>query len=328
MARPFPFLISSLLTLGLAALPAKASEVVLYSSNNVEAINTVVTEFNKKHPDIKVSVVRAGSGTLMQRIKAEAANPRADIFWSGGFSTIGVFRDLFQPYESPEAKAVAPAFRGPDNLWLGTNVHVMVMMVNQRALKGDATPKTWSDLADPKWKGRVVIADPERSSASYATLWGIHDSLGKEVLTKIAGNSVVVGTTSGVYEGVAKGEFAVGLTMEYAAQEYVAGGQKEIQIIYPSEGTFLSPEGMVIVKGAKNAEQAKKLYDMLASKPMQETLVKTFFRRPIREDIEVSKVAGMQPISGIKAKPIDDARATADQPKFIAMWKEIVANRK
>ena len=85
MARRFSLLLSSLLTVGLAALPAQASEVVLYSSNHVDAINTVVTEFNKKHPDIKVSVVRAGSGALMQRIKAEAANPRADIFWSGGF---------------------------------------------------------------------------------------------------------------------------------------------------------------------------------------------------------------------------------------------------
>jgi iron(III) transport system substrate-binding protein len=45
-----------------------------------------------------------------------------------------------------------------------------------------------------------------------------------------------------VFEGVAKGEFAVGTTMEYAAQEYVAGGNKDIEIVYPSEGTYIAPK--------------------------------------------------------------------------------------
>jgi iron(III) transport system substrate-binding protein len=303
---------------------AHAGEVVLYSSNSVEAINMMVDEFNKKYPAIKVSPVRGSTGAMMQRIKAEAANPRADIFWSGGFSTIGLYREYFTPYHSPEAGAVAANFRGPDDLWLGTNAHVMVLMVNKKALKGDAMPRTWAELADAKWKDRLVIGDPEKSSASYATLYGISDKLGPAPLKGIARNGVVVNTASAVYEGVAKGEFAVGMTMEYAAQEYVAGGNKDIEVVYPTEGTYIAPEGMALVKGGPNAAEAKKFYDFLASKQAQEMLVKRFFRRPIREDVDTTAV-GLPRATTFKVQAIDDVKLSAAQPAFIASWKELVA---
>jgi iron(III) transport system substrate-binding protein len=70
------------------------------------------------------------------------------------------------------------------------------------------------------------------------------------------------------------------------------------------------------------------LFDFLASRPAQEILVSKFFRRPIRQDIDTTKVAGLPPISAIKVQPIDDARAIAAQPAFLAMWKELMANPK
>ena len=328
MQRFRPCLIATLAgALFASALSAAAGEVVLYSSNSVEAINTVVDEFNKKHPNIKISPVRGSTGAMMQRIKAEAGSPKADIFWSGGFSSLGIYREYFAPYRSPEAAAVPAGFRGPDDLWLGTNAHVMVIMVNKRALKGDPVPRTWSDLTDPRWKGRLVVGDPDKTSSSYATLWGINETLGQEPLKGIARNSTQVSTASQVYEGVAKGEFAVGLTMEYAAQEYVAGGQKDIQIVYPSEGTVIAPEGMALVKGSKNPEEAKKFYDFLASKQTQEMLVQKFFRRPGRGDIDTTRV-GLPLLNTIKVAPIDDARSTAGRGAFIASWKEMAAAAK
>jgi iron(III) transport system substrate-binding protein len=310
-----------------AALAARAGEVVLYSSNSVEAINAVIDEFTKTHPDVKISVVRGSTGASMQRIKAEAANPKADIFWSGGFPVLGVYKDYFASYRSPQAAALQPAFKGPNDLWVGTNAHVMVIMVNKRALKGDPVPKSWSDLADPRWKDRLVIGDPEKTSSSYAMLWGINEKLGKEPLKGIARNATMVSTASQVYEGVARGEFAVAMTMEYAAQEYVAGGQKDIQIVYPSEGTFIAPEGMALVKNAPHPDDARKFYDYLASREAQAMLVQRFFRRPVREDVDLTKV-GLPRITDFKAQPIDDAKATAAQPAFLAMWKELVAASK
>ena len=307
-----------------AAFAAAAGEVVLYSSNTVDAINAVTEDFQKKHPDIKVTAVRGSTGAMMQRIKAEAGAPKADIFWSGGFSLLRLYGDYFLPYQSPEYAQLAKGYRDANNLWAGTNRHVMVIMVNKRALKGDPMPKTWSDLAHPRWKDRLVVSDPEKTSSSLATLWGIEQALGKEPLKGIAKNATVTSTASQVFDGVAKGEFAVGLTMEYAAQEYVSGGNKDVEVIYPTEGTFVAPEGMALVKGGPNPGDAKKFYDYLASRQAQEMLVKKFFRRPIRDDVDTTKV-GLPATTSFKLSQTDDQKLSAGQPAFIASWKEMVA---
>lgn len=310
-----------------AALPAQAQEVVLYSSNHVETVNLVLDAFKKQQPGIKVSVVRAGTGALMQRIKAEAANPLGDIFWSGGLSTISEFKEQLTPYESAAASAIAPEFRGPGALWLGTNTHVSVLMANTRQLPGGQLPSSWVELADPKWKGKIVVPDPERSSSSFVALYGIQKLLGAEMLAKIVRNSVVVGTTSGAYEGVAKGEFALAITMEYAAYEYVAGGMKEVKIVYPKEGTFLSPEGMALIKGGKNADAARKLYDFLASKDAQSLIFKSAYRRPLRTDIDVSTMSELPKMSAIKIISLDDAAMGADRNVFLTQWRQIISAR-
>src|SRR5688572_25604553 len=303
---------------------AWAGEVVLYSSNSVDAINAVSEEFTKKHPDIKITPVRGSTGAMMQRIKAEAGAPKADIFWSGGFAVLRLYKEFFLPYQSPEYTTLQPTYRDSAGLWAGTNAHVMVIMVNKRALKGDPMPRTWSDLANPRWKDRLVVSDPEKTSSSLATLWGIEQSLGKEPLKGIAKNATIVSTASQVFDGVAKGEFAVGMTMEYAAQEYVAGGNKDIEVVYPAEGTYIAPEGMALVKGGPNPADAKKFYDYLASAQAQEMLVKKFFRRPIREDVDTTRI-GLPAVGTFKLTQTDDQKLSAGQPAFIASWKEMVA---
>jgi len=310
----------------LASGIARAGEVVMYSSNTVDAINAAVEAFNKKYPDIKVTTVRGSTGASMQRIKAEAGAPKADIFWSGGFSLLRLYEPYFLSYASPEYASLPANYKSAGNYWAGTNAHVMVIMVNKRALKGDPMPKTWSDLADPRWKDRLVISDPEKTSSSLATLWGIQQTLGNKPLEGIAKNATVTNTASQVFDGVSKGEFAVGMTMEYAAQEYVAGGDKDVVVVYPTEGTFIAPEGMALVKGGPNPADAKKFYDFLASKEAQEMLVKKFFRRPIRDDVDTTQV-GLPKSGSFKAMAVDDQKLAADQPTFVKSWKEMVAGK-
>ncbi len=147
------------------------------------------------------------------------------------------------------------------------------------------------------------------------------------MLDRIARNAVIVGTTSAAYEGVAKGEFAVAVTMEYAAYEYVAGGMKDIRIVYPAEGTFLSPEGMALIKGGKNPAEARRLYEFLASRGVQTKVFQSAYRRPLREDIDVSRLSGLPALSSIQVVPLDDARMAAERAAFIAQWRQTISAR-
>ena len=87
--------------------------------------------------------------------------------------------------------------------------------------------------------------------------------------------------SSAVPKGVAMGEYAAGITFETNSYSYVDGGQTEISIVYPSSGTFTTPEYSALVKGGPAGEDAKKAIDALLSKESQIELLKVAFRRPI-----------------------------------------------
>ena len=316
---------TTLAAVGMVATMAHAQTVVLYSSNNTETIETALDVVKKTQPNLKVQQVTGGTGSLMKRIQSESKNPRGDVLWSGGFGTLGAYKDLLQPYKAPGTDAIPAEFRGPNDLWVGTNVHVMVMMVNERQLKGNAAPKTWSDLMKPEWKGKFAITDPSKSATAYMLVYGLLKQFGKDGLEKIAANAVVTSSSGTTYKGVAAGEYPVGLTIEYAAQEYVAGGQKEIKLVYPAEGSYLAPEGMFIVKGAKNMDAAKTLYNALMSKEVQEAELTKNFRRPTRTDIQVSKLTTLPDLKSIKIFPLNQEAASAEYEQLVALWNIAVS---
>lgn len=300
-----------------------ANKVVLYSSNKQSTIDLSVNIFKKKYPNIEVSVVRAGTGALMKRIVAEKDNPLGDVFWSGGFGTLGAYKDNFATYLSPEAKAIPGQFIESNKLWTGVNVHVMVVMYNLKLVSKDELPKKWSDLFDPKWKDKLVIGDPRTSSSAYLQVYGLYKMYKEEGLTKLLKVVKEISDASAVYRGVSMGEYPLGITMEYAAYNYVAGGAKEIGLIYPEDGSFLSPEGIVLIKGAKNPKEAKLLYDFYCSKEAMEELLKEGFRRPTRTDVEVEKFTKLPPFKSIKLIDIDQEKASEDYENVVKIWDKI-----
>ena len=302
----------------------QAAEVVVYSGNNSASIEAVTSLIKEKLPNLDFAIVRGKTGGLMKRIEAERDNPLGDIFWSAGFATLGAYKHNFAGYVSPSTKGMPANMLGPDGLWTGSNVHVMVLMINERQLKGMAAPKTWSDLFDPKWKGKVVMGDPTRSSSTYAQLYGLYKVFGREGIKKLAVNVVNTKSTSQVYKSVSAGEFPVGITMEYAAHEYVAGGQKEIKLVYPSEGSFLSPEGLVLVKGTKHEANAKKVIDLLASPDLQKAVFLKTFRRPAHPGVNVNALAGLPKMADIKIVHYDQLQAAAGRKDVLKVWTEIL----
>jgi iron(III) transport system substrate-binding protein len=303
-----------------------SGNVVIYTSNNAEAVETVVDTARRHLPRVKIGTVTGGSATLLKRIEVEASAPQADVFWSSSPNTLGAFKAHYAAYESPEGKAIPKELHEAGNLWTACNIHVVVMMVNVNQLGGLSEPKTWKDLLDPRWKGKIIVSDPNSASTAYTILWGLGKSLGPDGLKTLAKNVVVSRNSSAVLKSVAQGEYAVGLTFESNAYAYVAGGQKEIKLVYPSDGTFVTEESVVLVKNAPNATAARQLYDLLLAKETQIALLERAFRRPSRTDIDVSKYVELPDLKNIKVFPIDDKEAQDKRADFLAQWQALQAN--
>jgi iron(III) transport system substrate-binding protein len=316
---------------GVAVVPAAAqdaSAVSIYTSNNQQAVQAITDEGRKALAGLKLNFITGGSGQLLRRMEAEAARPQADIFWSSSANTLGAFKQLYEPYASPQLSAIAPDLRDPANLWTASNLHVVVLMVNANQLGGQPAPKTWTDLFNPVFKGKVIIADPANSSTGYTILWGVRQMLGAEGLRKLAANISVTSQAPTVLRGVAQGEFTVGLTFESNAYAYVAGGQREISLVYPSDGTFTSPEFLVLAKNAPNPAGAKRVFDHIVSKEVQVALLEAAYRRPSRRDIEVAKIVKLPNVADIKVFAINEDEAAAKRTEFLAEWAAAVAAAK
>ncbi|MCC6195648.1 MAG: extracellular solute-binding protein [Burkholderiales bacterium] len=326
-------ILSALLAAGTLCLTAASAwsqqpsgAVSLYTSNNAEAVATLTELARKQLPQVKVGAVTGGSATLLKRIEAEAAAPKADIFWSSSPNVLGGFKGNFAPYTSPEAKAIPANLIEPNHLWTGCNIHVVVVMVNTKQLAGLPAPATWKELADPRWKGKIIVADPAASSTAYTVLFGASKVLDANAFKALAKNVTVSRNASAVLSSVAQGEYAIGLTFESNAYAYVAGGQKEIKLVYPIDGTFVTEEAIVLVKNAPNPAAARAFYDMALSKDAQIALLERAFRRPSRTDIEVGKYVELPELKSIKVFPISDAEAQAKRTEFLAQWQQLQGN--
>lgn len=314
---------------GITALPTRSvaqrtEKVVLYTTLNAQSVDTASDIAREVLPTIKPSAIVGGSSQLLRRIEAEAAQPKGDVFWTSSANVMHGYRRFFEAYRSPQAAAIPEALHGPDDLWMAANLHVVVGMINASQLTGPA-PTRWADLTDRRFKGKIIIGDPGNSSTAFTALWGIERVLGEDGLKALARNIAVSSAASHVVRSVGQGEYAIGITFESTAYPYVAGGQKEIGILYPEDGTFTVADNLALVKHSPNPEAAKRMYDLLLSREVQLALLQNAFRRPSRNDIDVSKHLDMPALADIKIVPLDEAEASADRDAFLARWRAHLA---
>ena len=303
---------------------ATAAEVVLYSSNPSELLDLISKGFEAK-TGIKVSIVRLGTGEAMKRIAAEKDKPLCDVFWSGDVAVLENAKANFQPYRSPEAKGLPAGYVEKEARWTASNAHVMIIMVNKSLVK-DQTPKLWKDLFLPQWKGKVVMANPEKSGSAYAQVYGLYKLYGWDGLKKLIDNAKILDSSSLIYKGVAAGEYPLGITMEYAAHRYIAGGDKNVGIVYPADGAFMAPEATGIVKNCPHPAEAKKLVDYLISKPVVDEIFAKFSRRPARPDAgDTEGLPSLKKITLLKS--FDPMEANTLEKELLKKWKEAVLSR-
>ena len=303
---------------------AQVKTVSVYTAHNTTIINALQPKFEAE-TGIKIDLVKAGSGDIIKRVKAEAGAPKADVIWSIGGEALEDNKDLFAGYAPKEAAALTPAYRAAPE-WLPYTGIMAVFAVNTKKLKPEEYPKTWKDLADPKWKGKISSARADSSGSAFqqlATVLLAHGDKGWEIYNGILANMIISDSSGAVPRFVNDGEALVGLTLEDNALEYVKGGGN-VAIVYPEDGTSTVADGIALVKGAPNAENGKIFLDWLLSKSVQEFVVKEIGRRPVRTDVAT---AGLKPFNEIKFVKYDMPTVAAKRAEWIAAWKKAFQNR-
>jgi iron(III) transport system substrate-binding protein len=298
--------------------------VVVYSAADADMVNAVVAAFEKKYPGIKVSTVVAGTGEIIKRMEAEKERPLGDVGWSFGPEAIGDKKGLFEPYLSKEAGSFFPGQVPSDQVWTPFTTMPYVVMYNKKLVSEAEKPKAWKDVLDSKWKGKVAYADASKSGSSYTllvtwlTIYGKNEA-GWKFVEDLLRQCKVLPKSSMTYQGVANGEYPIGLTFEQAAFEYLKGGAP-IGLVYPSEGTAITLDGSAIIKNAPHPNAAKLFLDFTVSKEMQDLMVDKFGRRSVRKD--VGSPAGLPTLDIIKAINYDFDYAAKSRDQLLKRFQD------
>ena len=308
-----------------AQAPQTEGQLVVYASHPAQMVDHFLKMFGDKY-GVRVSSVKAGTGELLNRIKAERSRPSADIMW-GGFSDTGASSpDLFDVYRSPLLSATEPKMIDPSGFNTPFGASTMVIMYNKSQVKPEQAPQRWSDLAKPEWKGKVVHADPSKSSSALSALntWLIINGRGDgawKVVEDMSRNMTIVLKSSLVFQQVGRGEYPIGVTYEEGAFNYVLAGTAGIA--YPQDGTLLEPEGTFIVKSGPNPKAARLFADFLLSEEAQKELVAKFpGRRPTRMGIPTHPA--MLPASKLKLIDYDSKWAAENRAQILERMQKVI----
>jgi iron(III) transport system substrate-binding protein len=271
----------------LGASPAMSQEKVLnlYSSRHYNTDEALYANFTKQ-TGIRINRIEAPEDALLERLKNEGAASPADVLVTvdAGRLWRAEQMGLFQPVRSAVLEARIPApLRQPDGLWFGFSTRARVIVYAKDAVKpGDI--RSYEDLADPKWKGKVCM----RSSASMYNLSLMSSLIGHlgEAKAEAWARGVVAnfarspkGGDTDQIKALAAGECALSITNTYyyvrmlkATKQAEQAAIERVGLVWPNQdgrGAHVNISGAGLMKAAPNREAGVKFLEYLASDEAQ-----------------------------------------------------------
>lgn len=295
----------------------KEGTLMVYSSMTERDTANVVKGFEEKY-GIKVSVWRSGKDKVLQRVISEgrAGRDAADLVWNVSPEMEALHREkLLQPVWSPLEANLIPQAVPKHGEWAGSMLYVFVQAYNPKKVGKDELPKTWQDLTDPKWKGRLGI-EFKQQEWFYRLLTVLGEEKGLALFRNIVatnGLSIRMGS-SVLANSVANGETDLALTMySFLVDQFKAkGGDIEYLALAP---TIALPDGVGIPKRARHPYAATLFFDYMLSdgqKILADNLVATTAKG------DPSMVRFPQPVY------IDPARVLDDYAKWTKLYDDTI----
>ncbi len=255
---------------------AKAEELIVYTAVEPEELTGFAKAFEAKHPGIKIKWVRDSTGIMTAKLLAEGKNTPADIVWGLAATSLLLLKDadILEPYAPKGVDKLDPKYVDGDNppSWVGQRAWIASICVNTAEAKAKnlPIPKSWADLTKPVYKGHIVMPNPASSGTGFLDVSSWIQMWGEEKAWKFMDDlhkNIGIYTHSGSKpcKMAGKGEFPIGVSFAYKGAQLKAKGAPVLTVA-PSEGVGWDLESFGLVKGAKNADAAKKFADWSVAK--------------------------------------------------------------
>jgi iron(III) transport system substrate-binding protein len=284
----------------------KEGKVVLYTSAPIAAAQKVANSFQQKY-GITVELFRSGGTQVLRRfmLEQEAGRSVCDVLVSSDPAAILdlTAKGKFVPFKPAGFEQVPEAFRDPNGNYVAQRISAIAFYGRTDLVPANDMPKTWDDLLNPRFKGKLAMTNPSFTSLqlgvvamlSKARGWGFFEKLNANDIMVVQGNEQVLNL-------VKTGErpIAAGADSQYATEARLAG--HKIENLFPSDGTFAIPATTSVVKGSKSPNAAKLLAEYTLSPEAQALWPENGI---YAARVDVPPPAGSLPIKDIKVIPMD-----------------------
>ena len=298
----------------------KEGKVVWYTSIDLAAAQRIAKSFEAKFPSVPVRVERNGAERLFQRIGQEFSSRiyAADVVNTSDAAHTIVWKrnGWLAPYLPEDVAKHFPAeHKDVDGTFASVRVTLCPIAYNTTLVKAEEAPKSYADLLDPKWTGKIVKAHPSYSGTILTATYQIARDIGWAYFEKLAQQKIMqVQSATDPPKKLALGERAIMAD----GGEYVALQLKEkgdpIELVYPTEGTPLIVGPNAIFKSAPNPNAARLLQSYMFSAEGQQVLIDTAGMHSVHALTKPKP--GSKPLSQIKLMK-DDAVAVERESEAI-----------
>jgi iron(III) transport system substrate-binding protein len=302
----------------IAVAAKKEGALSLYTTIAEKDLPTLVKPFEAKY-GIKVTVWRAGTANVLQRTVAEASAKRydVDVIHVGSPEMEALAREhILLPVTSPQHKDLQPGSVPPHREWAATLLSVWVQAYNTRLVKKESLPKTYKDLLDPKWKGRLGIEGKDEDwFASVVEAMGGGEAGLKFFRDLMAGNGVSVRQGHTLLNNlVIAGEVPLALNIYNYMPEQAKKKGAPVDW-FALEPAIARSNAVGIARRAPHPNAALLLYEYLLGEGQQ------YF---VSMDYVPSNTKVPSPLRGIKILQADPARSLDEADKWSALFQQVV----
>src|SRR5579885_644677 len=296
----------------LIAAAKKEGQVVWYTSIDLKLSERIGKAFEAKYPGIACKVERSGAERLLQRISQEyASNVHAvDVVNSSDASLLVYWKQqgMLAPHLPEDVAKFYPAdHKDPDGTYASFRVFLCIIAYNTNLVKKEEAPKSFADLLDPKWKGKIVKAHPGYSGTILTATYQISRDIGWGYFEKLAQQNIMqVQSAADPPKKIALGERPIMAD----GVEYLIFAEKEagqpVEPVYATEGTplIIGPNGLF--KAAPNPNAARLFQNFCFSPECQQLCIDVGGLRSVHP--QAKEHPGRTPLSKIKLMK-DDAAA-------------------
>jgi iron(III) transport system substrate-binding protein len=255
----------------------KEGKVVWYTSLVLPSAEKVAKLFEAAYPGIKVEVHRTGSerilGRVMQELKANIKN--VDVVHTSDAGHFVMFKEkgLLLKYTPAGVEGFPASFKDRDGYYYGLRATVNAIAYNTRAVTAAEAPKSWKDLLDPKWKGKLVTAHPGYSGVITTHVAALVNLHGWDYFKALAQNRLMLVQSANDPSGVvASGERQVAVNGgDYTFYQVKKKGNP-LEIVYPREGVPLVISPTAIMSFAPHPNAARLFTDFTFSREIQQVM--------------------------------------------------------